>query len=49
MAHILQTNTPPQYIPVFRVELLDELFDDADAEMQDVARIWAGYEEREAA
>ena len=45
MATTLNTSLPPQYIPFFRVELLDEQFDDADAELLDVAAHW---NEREA-
>ena len=49
MAHILQTNISPEFIPVFCTELLDLRFDDADLELLEVGRTWAEYEEREEA
>lgn len=45
MAQSLRQRTSPQYIPFMPVELLDERFDDADAELLDVAAHW---NEREA-
>jgi len=48
MATIMNTNLPPQYIPFFRVELLDEQFEDADAELLDIAAHWQERESVEA-
>jgi hypothetical protein len=49
MAQALQRDsyTPPAF--VFNVDVIDELFDDADAELIDIARTWAEYGVKEAA
>ena len=39
--------TPPIF--VFNVDVIDELFDDADAELIDIARTWADYGMKEVA
>jgi len=40
MAHILQ-NILPDYVPVFRTEIIEQDFDDADFELLAVQDYWA--------